>query len=86
MPVNQKTRENKGFAFITAPEHVYIEPIKLNGIEFKVKEIAIQDATSTRPRTNIPFKNSKKPQVVVNRYPENQDEFGRTNTVPVQQT
>ena len=86
MPVNQKTRKNKGFAFITAPEHVYIEPIKLNRIEIKVKEITIQDATSTRPRTNIPFKNSKRPQVVVNRYPENQDEFGRTNTVPVQQT
>ena len=85
MPVNQKTRENKGFAFITSGS-MYIELIKLNGIEFKVKEIAIQDATSTRPRTNIPFKNSKRPQVVVNRYPENQDEFGRTNTVPVQQT
>ena len=25
MPVNQKTEKNKGFAFITAPEHVYLE-------------------------------------------------------------
>ena len=39
-----------------------------------------------RPRTNAPFKNSKKPQVVVNQYPESQDEFGRGNIVPGQQT
>ena len=66
MPVNQKTGKNKEFAFITAPEHVYIQLIKLNGIELKGKEITIQDATSTRPRTNAPFKNSKRPHVVVN--------------------
>ena len=61
IPVNQKTGKNTGFAFITDPEHVYIELIKLNGIEFKGKEITIQDAISTRPRTNVPFKNSKRP-------------------------
>ena len=86
MPVNQKTGKNKGFVFITAPGHVYIELIKLNGIEFKGEEITTQDATSMRPRTNVPSKNSKRPQVVVNRYPENQDAFGRRNTVPGQQT
>ena len=32
MTVNQKTGKNKGFDFITAPEHVYAELIKLNGI------------------------------------------------------
>ena len=41
MPVDQKTGKNEGFTFITAPEHVYIELIKLNGIEFKGKEITI---------------------------------------------
>ena len=41
MPVNQKTGKNKGFAFITAPEHVYKELIKLNGIELNRKEITI---------------------------------------------
>ena len=86
MPVNQKTGKNKGFAFITVPERLYIELIKLNGIEFKGKEITIQDATSMRLQTNVPFKNSKRPKVVVNRYPENQDKFGRRNTVPGQQT
>ena len=86
MPLNQKTGKNKGFAFITVPKHAYIELIKLNGIEFKGKEITIEDATSTRPRTNVPFKSSERPQVVVNRYPENQDEFGRRNTVQGQQT
>ena len=50
MPVNQKTGENKGFAFITAREYVYRELIKLNGTEVKGKEITIQDATSTRPQ------------------------------------
>ena len=86
MPVNQKKGKNKRFAFITAPEHVYVELIKLNEIEFKGKEITIQDATSTRPRTNVPFKNSKRPQIVVNRYRENQNEFRRRNTVSGQQT
>ena len=38
MPVNQKIGKNKGFAFITATEHVYIELVKVNGIEFKGKE------------------------------------------------
>ena len=42
-----------------------MELIKLNGIEFKGKEITIQDATSTRPRINVPFKNSKRLEVVV---------------------
>ena len=60
---------------------MYIELIKLNGIEFKGNEI-----TSMRPRTNIPFKNLKRPQAVVNQYPENQDAFARRNTVPGQQT
>ena len=41
MPVDQKTGKNKGFAFIRAPEHVYIELFELNGIEFKGKEITI---------------------------------------------
>ena len=86
MSVNQKTGKNKGFAFITSPEHVYIQLIKLNGTEFKGEEITTQDATSTRPRTNVPFKNLKRPQVLVTGYPENQDEFGRRNTVPGQQT
>ena len=67
MPVNQKTGKSKGFAFIAVSEHVYIELIKPNGIEFKGNQITIQDATSTRSGTNIPFKNSKRTQVVVNR-------------------
>ena len=86
MPVNEKTGKNKGFAFILAPERVYVELINLNGIEFKRYEITIPDATSMRPRKNVPFRNSKRPQVVVNRYPNNQYEFGRRNTVPDQQT
>ena len=65
MLVDQKTGKNKRFSFISAPEHVYIELIKLNGIEFKRKEITIQDATSARPQTNVSFKNSKRSQVVV---------------------
>ena len=39
-----------------------------------------------RSLTSVPFKNSKRPQVVVSRYPENQDEFGRRNILPCQQT
>ena len=33
MPFNEKTGNSKEIAFVTAPNHVYIELQKLNGIE-----------------------------------------------------
>ena len=95
MPVNQKTERQRICLYYSLQlhclhlhsytEYVYIELIRLNGIESKGKEITIQDTASTRPQTNVNFKNSKRPQIVVYQYPKNQDKFGRRNTVPGQQ-
>ena len=34
LPVNEKTGKSRGFAFISCPDHVCNELIKLNGINF----------------------------------------------------
>ena len=41
MPVNQKTGKNKGFAFITAPEHVHIQLMKKQQI-YKKQQIIVK--------------------------------------------
>ena len=76
MPVNENTRKCKGFAFALVPEHVQKEILKLDGITLENIIIIIEDATSTR---KIDTKNlqkvSKRPLVVTNKHPENQDVF-----------
>ena len=65
--------QTRGFAFVTAPDHVRNELLKLDNIQFRVKNLVIEAARSEvkRARTiaisNHPFKS----QVVVNLFPEN---------------
>ena len=54
MPVNEKTRKCKGFAFALVPEHVLKEILKLNGIT-ENRIIVMKDATSTRKRDTQRF-------------------------------
>ena len=76
MPVNENTGKCKGFAFALVPEHVQKEILKLNGITLENRIIIIEDATSTRKRdTKNLQKASKRPLVVTNKHPENQDVF-----------
>ena len=42
----EKTGKSKNFAFVTAPEHVHTELIKLNGIEFYGRQLVIEEAKS----------------------------------------
>ena len=44
MSTNSDTDKNKYFAYVTAPEHVTTELIKLNGIEFSSKCIIVEEA------------------------------------------
>ena len=44
MSKNSKTGKKKYFAFVTAPEHVTTELIKLNGIQFNPKCIIVEEA------------------------------------------
>ena len=39
-----KTNNSQGFAFVTGPEHVLNELVKLNGIEFQEKPLVIEKA------------------------------------------
>ena len=79
-----KKLENLGEAFISCPEHVCNELIKLNGSDFLETCIIVEEATSIRSRVNQGAKNSvtRRPQVVVNQFPENQDVYFKPSVVP----
>ena len=62
--------------------HITDELIKLDGIAYHDNELRVEDATSTRKRTNSNTSNeSRGPSVVVNNYPENQHSYGRKSSV-----
>ena len=138
-------RKNRNYAFITTPEHVCNELIKLNGVAFQDMCLKVQEArqsdTGFNERRNITkssfernmknaadsiyspnlfellkcettendendhpyhkdtstvgsdtinhhsrYKQSKRPEVVVNRFPENQHTFQKKCTVPCDKT
>ena len=49
----------RGFAFITAPDHVCTELIKLNGIDFKSHRLTIEKSL-VKPRVNEPSNSGNK--------------------------
>ena len=48
MSTNLNTGKKKYFVYVTAPEHVAAEMIKLNGIEFDSKCIIVEEAENKR--------------------------------------
>ena len=66
--------QSKGFAFITAPQHVTKELIKLNGIQFQSNCLIVEEAKSRRKF--IVDHN------VVNNFSENENTFPRNKIVP----
>ena len=83
MPLN-RNGQTRGFAFVTAPNHVRNELLKLNNIWFREKYLVIDAAKSEMKtaKTIVKSNHSTKSQVVVNRFPENQDVFNRSKLVP----
>ena len=81
-PINNRTGNFKGFAFIKSPAHITDELIKLDGIAYRDNELRVEDTTSTRKRTNNnkTSNESRRPSVVVNNYPENQHSYGRKSS------
>ena len=75
-----KTNISRGCAFVTGPEHVLNELVKLNGIEFQEKILVINKAKkksstpSLTPLRQIPVDVSQKSQT--------QTAFNRTPVVP----
>ena len=45
--ISKSTGKHRGFAFIKTPDHVHEELLKLNGVEFKGRPIAVE-STKTR--------------------------------------
>ena len=76
MPLN-RNGQTRGFAFVTAPDNVRNELLKINYIQFREKNLVIEAARSKMKtaKTVVKSNHSTKPQVVMNRFPENQDVF-----------
>ena len=73
--------QTRGFAFVTAPDHARNELLKLNNILFRKKNLFIEAARSEMKTGKAIVKSNHfiRPQVVLNRFPENQDVFNRSN-------
>ena len=76
MPLN-RNGQARGFAFVNAPDNVRNELLKINYIQFREKNLVIEAARSKMKtaKTVAKSNHSTKPQVVMNRFPENQDVF-----------
>ena len=74
----------RGFAFVTTPDHLRNELLKLNNIQFREKNLIIEAARSKMKtaKTIAKSNHSTRPQVVVNRFPEHQDVFNGSKLVP----
>ena len=80
MPLN-RNGEARGFSFVTPPAHIRNEFLQLNNIQFRELNLV---AEAVRPEMEIEktiakSNHSTRPQVVVNRFPENQDMFKDLN-------
>ena len=83
MPLN-RNGQTRGFAFVTAPDHMRNELLQLNNIRFRENNLVIEAARSElkTAKTIVKSNHSTRPQVVVNSFPENQDVFNRSKLVP----
>ena len=79
MDLINKTGKSKGFTFIVTPENVHQDLLKLDGIDLLGRKLLIKEAISTRKKDP---KQSKRPNFVVNDFPENQDLFKRPRIIP----
>ena len=79
MPMRSRD-QSKGFPFITAPQHVTKELVKLNSVEFQGNCIVVEEAKSRR-KSNVLSNLPHKPHVV-NNSSENENTFPRNNFVP----
>ena len=83
MPINRKTGKNKRIAFVLSPDYVHNEFFKLCGIEFHGKNLILEDSMSPGKKFEQQRQRQyhKRPQVIVNNFPENQDTFKNPNVM-----
>ena len=72
--------QSKGFAFITAPQHVSKELVKLNGVQFKGNCLIVEESKSRR-KSNFRSNLHSRPRVI-NNFSENDNTFPRNNFAP----
>ena len=72
--------QSKGFAFITAPQHVTKELVKLNGVQFKGNCLIAEESKSRR-KSNFRSNLHSRPRVI-NNFSENDNTFPRNKFVP----
>ena len=82
MPVNDKTGQSKGYAFVSAPKHVCNELLKLNEIKFHGSQIKIEEAKFIREQTIVVLSAAKNQLVVVNENLEKQNSLQNIPLVP----
>ena len=66
MPMNDKTGQSKGYAFVPAPKHVCAELLKLNEENFHGSQIKIEEAKSKREQTIVISSPAENQPAVVN--------------------
>ena len=72
--------QSKGFAFITAPQHVTKELVKLNGVQFQGNCLIVEEARSTR-KSGFRFNPHSRPRVY-NNSSEDENTCPKNNLVP----
>ena len=66
MPMNDKTGQPKGYAFVSSPKHVRDELLKLNEVKSHGSRIKINEAKSTKKQTIVISSSAKNQPVNVN--------------------
>ena len=79
MPLINKTEKSKIFVFIVTAEKVKQGLLKLDGIDLLGRKLLIKETISTRKKDP---KQNKRPNFVVNNFPENQDLLNRPRIIP----
>ena len=79
MPLINKTGKSKGFATIVTPEKVDQDLLRLDEIDLLGRKIFIKRGNFNQEKDP---KQNKRPNFVVNNFPENQDLFKRPRVVP----
>ena len=82
MPMNDKTGQSKGYAFVSVPIHVCDELLKLNEVKFHGYQIKIEEAKSTREQTIVVSLPAKNQPAVVNKNQEKQSSSQNLPLVP----
>ena len=82
MPMNDKTGQSKGNAFVSAPKHVCDELLKLNEVKFYGCQIKIEEAKSARVQTIDASSPAKNQPVVMNKNTEKQNSLQNVPLVP----